>query len=155
VDAPAVTTLKKAPQVELILMGLVLKSRANFQFFLKEQIIQYFTDENVRKLLESAALVYGQSHGKFDKLVSLLTSFVDDPEFLIKFVFPNGVNSGDGDKDDFEREVRLIQDCVKRVKENALKKELEKLAQDVRKNPDPIKLMKLAELQKERLALQK
>ncbi len=155
VDAPAVTTLKKAPQVELILMGLVLKSRANFQFFLKEQIIQYFTDENVRKLLESAALVYGQSHGKFDKLVSLLTSFVDDPEFLIKFVFPNGVNAGDGDKDDFEREVRLIQDCVKRVKENALKKELEKLAQDVRKNPDPIKLMKLAELQKERLALQK
>ncbi|RYZ84568.1 MAG: DNA primase, partial [Proteobacteria bacterium] len=76
--------LKGASRPETLLLSLVLKSRANFEAFLQEGLSENISHPVVAEILRKAADVYRQDLNKFDKLTSLLVSFVDLPELLFQ-----------------------------------------------------------------------
>ncbi len=79
---PDKIVLKKATQAETLLMAVALKNRANFAKFLEAEVIEKILDPGAKAVLERAATVYGQEPEKFDKLASLLSTFVDEPSRL-------------------------------------------------------------------------
>ncbi len=140
--------LKGAPKPEILLMGLVLKSRANFEAFLKENITESLSHAAVSEILKKATDVYRQDPNKFDKLTSLLVSFVDHPEVL--FVNENANESFDEDS-----ERKLLRDVFKRVRDNSLKEQAKKLARDLKSDPSADKLEQIMNIQRNRHSLNK
>lgn len=150
VDAAKIT-LKGASKAEIMLLGLVLKSRANFDQFTNENILGSITHDGVKKILEKATLVYRQDLDKFDKLTSLLVSYVDQPEYL----FEVGLSSQAESEFDAEKEVKLLKDCFKRLRENFLREQAKQLAKDLRSEPSSEKLEQIMNVQRDRISLNK
>ncbi|WP_041576779.1 DNA primase [Bdellovibrio bacteriovorus] len=144
-------SLQGASKAELMLLGLVLKSRANFDQFVNENLLESVAHEGVKKILEKATDVYRQDLGKFDKLTSLLVSYVDQPEYLFQ-VSP--ANEGDPGYDE-EAEMKLLRDCFKRVKENFLRDQAKRLARDLKNEPSSDKLEQIMNIQRNRISLNK
>lgn len=140
--------LKGAPKPEILLMGLVLKSRANFDAFLKENISESLSHPAVIEILKKATDVYRQDPNKFDKLTSLLVSFVDHPEVLF-------VNENAGESFDEDSERKLLRDVFKRVRDNSLKEQAKKLARDLKADPSADKLEQIMNIQRNRHSLNK
>ncbi|MFP5518259.1 MAG: DNA primase [Bdellovibrionia bacterium] len=155
--APALTSenekisLKEAPKVELILMNLILKSRANFDQFLEQNMIDSVHSEGVRSILTKAVDVYRQDLNKFDKLTSLLVNYVDRPELL----FANESNLLSSEGFDQEAESKLLQDCFRRVRENFLKEQTRQLAKELKSELTSEKLEQIMNIQRSRLSLKK
>lgn len=74
--------LKKASKAELLLLSLAIKSYANMKAYLSENVEEFISHPDVKKLLQEAHQVYRQSPEKFDRLTSLLVSKVDEPRLL-------------------------------------------------------------------------
>ena len=144
-------SLQGASKAELMLLGLVLKSRANFESFVSENLLESTAHEGVKKILEKATDVYRQDLSKFDKLTSLLVSYVDQPEYLFQ-VSP--ANEGDPGFDE-EAELKLLRDCFKRVKENFLREQAKRLARDLKNEPSSEKLEQIMNIQRNRISLNK
>ncbi len=144
-------TLQNASKAELTLLGLVLKSRANFALFESENIVESIAHDGVKKILEKALDVYRQDLSKFDKLTSLLVSYVDKPEYLFE-MSPAG--TGDPGFDE-EAEQKLLRDCFKRVKENFLREQAKRLAKDLKNGPSSEKLEEIMRIQRDRISLNK
>jgi DNA primase len=140
--------LKGAPKPEILLMGLVLKSRANFDAYLKENMSETLSNPAVVEILKKATDVYRQDPNKFDKLTSLLVSFVDHPEVLF-------VNENAGESFDEENERKLLRDVFKRVRDNSLKEQAKKLARDLKTDPSADKLEQIMNIQRNRHSLNK
>ena len=102
--------LKGASKAEVLLLGLALKNHANFDAFLEGDGLEIIPHLGVKEVLKRAADVYRQAPEKFDKLASLLTSFVDHPEWLIS-------NHVTVDSDD---EIKMMKDCLRKVKEQKI-----------------------------------
>ena len=98
----------------------------------------------VREVLKRASEVYRQAPEKFDKLTSLLTSFVDQPELLFASVRVDSVP---------EEEAKILQDCIIRIREQHILQQTKQLALDIKNSPTPDKLELMMKLQKDRLAL--
>jgi DNA primase len=144
-------SLKGASKAELMLLGLVLKSRANFDQFVNEKIIESIAHPGVKKILEKALEVYRQDLNKFDKLTSLLVSYVDQPEYLFE-----ASPAGHGDPGyDEELEAKLLRDCFKRVRENFLREQAKQLARDLKTEPSSEKLEQIMNIQRNRISLNK
>lgn len=144
-------SLKGASKAELMLLGLVLKSRANFEQFVNENIHESVAHPGVKKILEKALDVYRQDLNKFDKLTSLLVSYVDQPEYLFE-----ASPSGHGDPGfDEELEAKLLRDCFKRVRENSLRDQAKQLARDLKTEPSSEKLEQIMNIQRNRISLNK
>ena len=108
--------------------------------------MEFIQHPGVRQVLERAVATYRQAPEKFDKLAGLLSSFVDLPELLITsdFNFGNWRQSSEtqGELNDLEREklleneqlegARLLQGCIKRLKENFLKDQGAKLSLEIK-----------------------
>ncbi len=144
-------TLKGASKAESLLVGLVLKSRANFEVFESEKLIESIAHEGVKKILEKATDVYRQDHAKFDRLTSLLVSYVDQPEHLFQAGPSQEPNSGF----DEEAEAKLIRDCFRRVRENFLREQAKQLACDLKREPSSEKLEQIMNIQRNRISLNK
>lgn len=144
-------TLKGASKAEVLLLGLVLKSRANFQNFVNEKLIENISHAGVKKILEKSLDVYGQDLNKFDKLTSLLVSYVDHPELL--FV-AEPASAGDPGFDE-EAEAKLLRDCFKRVRDNYLRDQAKQLAQELKSEPSSEKLEQIMKAHRDRLSLNK
>lgn len=140
--------LKGAPKPEILLMGLVLKSRANFDAFLKENVSETLSHPAVIEILKKATDVYRQDPNKFDKLTSLLVSFVDHPEVLF-------VNENANESFDEDNERKLLKDVFKRVRDNSLKEQAKKLARDLKADPSAEKLEQIMNIQRNRHSLNK
>jgi DNA primase len=140
--------LKGSPKPEVLLMGLVLKSRANFELYLTENISENISHAAILEILTKAADVYRQDPNKFDKLTSLLVSFVDQPEFLF-------ANENVGDSFDEESERKLLRDVFKRVRDNSLREQAKKLARDLKAEPSEAKMEQLMSIQRSRHSLNK
>ncbi len=140
--------LKGAPKPEILLMGLVLKSRANFDAYLKDNVSETLSHPAVIEILKKAVDVYRQDPNKFDKLTSLLVSFVDHPEVL--FVNENANESFDEDS-----ERKLLKDVFKKVRDNSLKEQAKKLAKDLKADPSAEKLEQIMNIQRNRHSLNK
>ncbi len=139
--------LKGASQAEILLLGLVLKNHANFMLFSQAQSLEEIPTKGVREVLTRAAEVSRQAPEKFDKLVSLLATFVDHPEWLIL------VNKADSSGDDS----KLILDCVRKLKEQNIIAKRKQLTLELKSSAGSDRheeLMKaLMELKKEELQL--
>lgn len=145
-------SLLRAPAAELLVLQYSLKSRANFEIFTGLGVLDFILHDGVRKLLTRAVEVYGQDRDRFDKLVSLLVSTVEQPELL----FPRELTGAKATEEfDAEKEEKLLRDAVKRVRENNLKERFQKLKQELAADPSPEKLAQLAELQREISSLTK
>lgn len=149
-------TLKGISKPEELLIGLALKNRTNFEKCLETKVIDSVTAAGAKCVLEKAAAIYGQAPEKFDKLAGLLSSFVDRPEVL----FPKDEDRAqeetvqDSIKEQ-EREAKLLGDCIRRIRDNDLKKKAEQLAQELKVNPSPEKMEQLMNIQRDRLTLSK
>ncbi|MBV2168537.1 MAG: DNA primase, partial [Bdellovibrio sp.] len=144
-------SLKGASKAEILLLGLVLKSRANFEQFSNEKLIESVAHEGVKKILEKATDVYRQDLNKFDKLTSLLVSYVDQPEYL----FQVGPTPEADPGFDEEAETKLLRDCFKRVRENFLREQAKQLARDLKNEPSSEKLEQIMNIQRNRISLNK
>lgn len=151
-EDPDQIVLKGASKPELVLMAYALKNTSNFNKIENEKVLSLIQSKGVHAVLEKAALTSRQDPEKFDKLAGLLTSFVDLPELLFVAETKEG---GDDDFVNQEREARLLNDCIKRIQENALKAQAEKLALEIKKEPSPEKLEQFMNIQRDRMALQK
>lgn len=146
-----VYSLTGAPQAELLLMQLSLKSRANFELLISQQISSQISHLSVRILLEKAEQVYRQDVNKFDRLTSLLVDHVDRPELL----FANSaMGAGLEVEFDAEKESKMILDCSKRIQQVFLKEQAKKIARGINKN-DIDKLKEIEDLQRNRISLNK
>ena len=140
--------LKGAPKVELLMMSLVLKSRANFEIFLNENLSESISNPAVKLILTKATDVYRQDLEKFDKLTSLLVSFVDQPELLF-------LSDGAAESFDEDNERKLLRDCFKRVRDNSLREQAKKLAKDLKTEPSSEKMEQIMNIQRNRHTLNK
>ncbi|KYG60643.1 DNA primase [Bdellovibrio bacteriovorus] len=144
-------SLKGGSKAELLLLGLVLKSRANFDQFVNEKLLESVAHDGVKKILEKATDVYRQDLNKFDKLTSLLVSYVDQPEYL----FQAGPQAETEPGFDEEAEMKLLRDCFKRVRENFLREQAKQLARDLKNEPSSEKLEQIMNIQRNRISLNK
>lgn len=140
--------LKGATQAEALLLGLVLKNHANFQTFDQTQSLEEIPHEGVREVLKRAAEVYRQAPDKFDRLVSLLTSFVDRPDWLI-----NQSTNLTGD------DHKMILDCVRKIRGSAIQEKMKKLTLEMKSKVGPERMqelmMQISELKRQELNLKK
>lgn len=143
--------IKTASKAELMLLELTLKSRANFEFFQKENLYDYIINDGTRKILHDANEVYRQSPDKFDKLTSLLVNVVDQPDLL--FASENAIKNSE------EFEMRLLKDCFLKIKDSFLKERAKKLALELKTSlnnePQEDKLQEIMAVQKNRMTLNK
>lgn len=144
-------SLQGASKAELLALGLALKSRANFDLFVNEKIIESIAHDGVKKILEKAMDVYRQDLSKFDKLTSLLVSYVDQPEFLFQVAPVVATDPGF----DEEAENKLLRDCFKRVRENFLREQAKRLARDLKNEPSSEKMEQIMNIQRNRISLNK
>ena len=135
-----------APQAESLLLQLSLKSRANFETFLSQQISSQISNLGIKNLLEKAEQVYRQDVNKFDRLTSLLIDYVDRPELL--FLHPS-ISTSDFDE---VKENKMMADCFKRIQQVYLKGQAKKMALGINKN-DTDKLKEIEGLQRNRISL--
>ncbi len=144
--------LKGASKAELTLLSVVLKSRASFEVFMKEEMLNQIAHLGVKKILERAVEVYRQDLSKFDKLTSLLVTYVDQPELL--FINDSLQSSGE-DNFNEELEAKLLRDCFKRVRENFLREQAKQLMKDLKSEPSSDKLEQIMNIQRNRFSLNK
>lgn len=142
----AIFLISGAPQAEMLLMQLALKSRANFESLLTQQILSQISHLGVKNLLEKAELLYRQDSGKFDRLTSLLIEDVDNPELLFSTLDFGAAET------EAEKETKMISDCCKRIQQVFLKNQAKRIAQGINKN-DIDKLKEIDDLQRSRISL--
>lgn len=163
--------LEKAPQAELILIKLLLKSRANFEWFVSlvssdenpqgqivqqsyQQIVSQISHLGVKQILEKTEQVYRQDPEKFDKLLSLLIEKIDRPELLF--------DKANIEEFDSDKEQKFLVDAIRKIQQSFMKEQSKKLVQDMKSAKSGInqtidveKLKEYSELQKSRLSLKK
>lgn len=144
-------SLKGASKAEVMLIGLVLKSRANFAQFENEKLLENIAHAGVKKILEKASDVYRQDLNKFDKLTSLLVSYVDHPELLFAAA---PATEGDPGFDE-DTEAKLLRDCFKRVRDNFLRDQAKQLVLELKSEPSSEKLEQIMKAHRDRLSLNK
>ncbi|MNJ93447.1 DNA primase [compost metagenome] len=145
-------TLQGASKAEVLVLGLVLKSRASFEMFMNEKLVESIVHPGVKKILEKAVDVYRQDLNKFDKLTSLLVSYVDKPELL--FVADPTSEKGEEEFNQ-DSEDKLLRDCFKRVRVDFLKAKIDHLKRDLKAEHSSEKLEQIMNVQRELLSLNK
>jgi DNA primase len=141
--------LSGSSQAELMLMQISLKSRANFEQVLGQQILSQISHLGIKAVFEKASEVYRQDLEKFDRLTSLLIDYVDRPELLFS-------DSSLGSTEfDAEKENKIIQDCSRRIQQTFLKQQVKNIAIGLKQNVDADKLKEIDGLQRNRLSLNK
>jgi DNA primase len=168
--------LISASHLEKMLLSLAIKSRANFQLFLDSKATNFMTHPGVQSVFKIAEDLYRQVPDRFDKLLSLLVTKVDQPESLFfndrslnqalkiqsSSTFGSGVSHDENSHvtneekneevisdEDFERETQLLKDCIQRVRESGLKVQLKKLALEMKDKPQADTMDKMKRLQDE------
>ncbi len=145
-------SLKKVGAAEITMMSLALKSRANFENFLSENMMEFILSDAVKGILQRADSLYRQEPEKFDRLTSLLVSFVDQPEKL----FPSEslllaqISADDGDVEE-----KVLKDAIRKVKESFLRNKLKGVTEELRTQPTSEKMEQIMNIQKDLAALNK
>lgn len=144
-------SLKGATKAEVLLLNLALKSRANIEDVLLEQISRQVLHVGVRQLLEKTEETYRQEPEKFDRLLSLFVSQISEPHYL--FLKDARVNSHE--EFDEVSENKLLRDCYTRVRDEFFRHQTKKLSSEAMHTMDNEnlneKLKQLMDLQKERM----
>jgi DNA primase len=137
-----------ASKAETDLLQLSLKSRANFEVMLSQQISSQISHLGIKNLLEKAEQDYRQDVLKFDRLTSLLIDYVDRPELL----FSNSILGVT--EFDVEKENKMIRDCCEIIQTKFIREQANKKGLGITKS-DTEKLREISELHKNRISLKK
>jgi DNA primase len=153
-------TISGAPEAELALLKLLLKSRANYEWFVDgstldgKQITSQISHLGIRQMLQKLEQVYRQEPQKFDKLLSLLIDQIDRPELLF--------DRSALEEFDVEKEQKFLVDVIRKIQQNFIKEQAKKLVRDMKQSNvgpnqsvDLEKLREISDLQKNRLSLKK
>lgn len=169
--------ISDAGQVELALLQMGLKSRANFEWLLEfsdatietedqqkiifdfKQIISQINHLGVRKILEIAQQVYRQDLSKFDRFFTLLIDKVDKPEMLFQNSSFGIVSQSPHNLEfDIEKEHKYLSDLIKKIQQNFLKAQSRQMKLNFKTDKQSLdveKLKEFIEIQKSRLSLKK
>lgn len=152
--------IKNASRAERLLLSLGLKNRANFEFVRQQVSERDFASEGIGQIFLWIDESSRQSPERFDKLAGLLTELVDDPGVVFEFVKNIGgselvaeTGSESPDHSGLEFEAELLRDCVKRIRADGLKRQIDRLTQELRVQSSAENLEKLMRLQRERMTL--
>lgn len=157
--------VKTALPVEKVLLSFLIKSRANWNFFVEGRYESFLLSDGVKELVNEIDHHCRQTPERFDRLSSLLISQIDDPAVL----FPNSVameaewnlknnkttseEEGDQtvhvDEAKQERDQKMFLDILKRVKENYLKNKLKQISSQLKAGATPETVREFQELQEE------
>ncbi|MCJ8277625.1 MAG: DNA primase, partial [Bdellovibrionales bacterium] len=123
-EAPKIAVEKKISLAdiakdELVLLGLSLKAPKYLDFLINPQGVESLSHGQVKDVFSQIVAKYGQEPNNFDKLAHLVISKVNDPE---KIVSLTNISSPDEDSEKDEIEFK---ECLIRVKDRKLRRELE------------------------------
>jgi len=118
--------LSKAPRVELEILNVMLIKDVYLQEALKADIADQLTDMGVRGVFKRLAEVYGLSLSKFDTLSALLADEVTPPDAIARHLSEPYISLNE------EAATKLLQDCIKRIKQNFLRTKSKELASTLR-----------------------
>lgn len=118
--------LNKAPRVEVELLNVILMKEVYLKEALKAGIADQFSHPGVRAVFNRIAEVYGLMPNKFDSLSALLAGEVKPVETITRHL--SGTFTGLSD----EAATKLLQDCIKRVKQNYLRSKSKELVSSLR-----------------------
>lgn len=147
-DEQDLISLKGLHPAEEMILGLALKKREYLDQVLKSGVLERFLHIGLIRIFQQIQEVTRQSPEKFDKLASLLSSFVDRPEVLIAPL----VTAATGET---ERETKLLSDSIRRVIERHLQQQAQQLAIELKQQPSPDKMERLMIVQRDLMALKK
>lgn len=156
-------TLKGVSKGERLLLSLVLKNRANFEFVQQQGLADEFSTESLRQIFAWIDETGRHHPERFDRLAGLLTELVDDAGVVFEsekvigmYRVPNaGPGESGSESDGAEFEADLLRDCVRRVRADGLKRQIDRLTAELRIQSSPEKLERLMGLQRERMTLMK
>lgn len=123
---PLVFDLTKAPNVEIELLNVILLKEVYLKEALSADIADQFSHPGVKLVFKRIAEVYGQMPSKFDSLSALLAGEVKPVEMITRHL--SGTYTGLNE----EAATKLLQDCIKRVKENFLRLKSKELVSSLR-----------------------
>lgn len=157
--------LKTASTVEQTILSLSIKSRANFNIFLESKVENFISHVGVKGVLEMAANLSGQDPERFDRLLSLLVAKVDMPEMLFFKDRSHTLRSLSGlsartktestdetvnyEQEETEKEVQILKDAIRRMKETGLKEQLKQIALEMKNSPQADTVERMMKLQNE------
>lgn len=169
-------SLAKAPQVELVLLQTVIKTRANFEFFKTvlqskysddssvssgdglpsyyKQFLSQMLNKDIVQILETAEESHRQAPVRFDKFFSLLLDRVDKPELLFSKT-DQDFSEDSETPEEREKVEKYIRDVVSKVQQNFVMLQSKKMAQDIKQGLDQKKIQEFFELHKNRLSQKK
>lgn len=155
-------TLKGVSKGERLLVSLVLKNRANFEFVQQHNLADEFSTDSLRQIFAWIEETGRHSPERFDRLAGLLTELVDDAGVVFEsekvigmYLAPQGAGEPGSDADNSEFEADLLRDCVRRVRVDGLKRQIDRLTAELRIQSSSEKLEKLMGLTRERMSLMK
>lgn len=125
-EEPLQIDLNKAPRVELEILNVMLMKEVYFKEALEAGIEEQVVHPGVRKLFQRMAEVYRQMPNKFDSLSALLINEVQPREMITRYLSEPYTLLTD------EAAKKLLQDCIKRVKQNFLRSKSKELVSSLR-----------------------
>jgi DNA primase len=133
VAAPSQVTvfdLNKAPRAEVELLNLMLMKEVYLKEAIQSQVVEQFTHPGCTAVFRKILEVYGQMPSKFDTLSALLADQVKPVEIITRYITEPYVNLNT------EAANKLLQDCIKRVKNDFLRSKSKALVSGLRGTGD-------------------
>jgi DNA primase len=114
-SAPVIIELVKVPRAELEILNLILMKEVYLKEALNSKVGGDFAHPGAKTLFNKIVEEYGQMPSKFDTLSALLADQVKPVETITRFITEPYANLSN------EAANKLLQDCIKRVKSDALR----------------------------------
>jgi DNA primase len=121
--------LTKVPRAEIDLLNVILMKEVYLKEALKSDVGDKFAHAGAGQVYRRIAEVYGQLPNKFDTLSSLLVGEVKPVETITRHLSEPFTSLND------EAAIKLVHDCIKRVKENNLRMKSKELVSTLRAGP--------------------
>jgi len=126
VTPPAQIDLTKAPRLEVELLNLILTKEVYLKEALASGVGLALAHAGTQRVWQRIVEVYGQMPSKFDTLTALLVGEVKPVELITKHLVEEYSNYSD------ETSSSLLQGCIKRIKEKALRLKSKELVSELR-----------------------
>jgi len=123
---PLVFDLTKAPNAEVELLNVILLKEVYLKEALKAEIGEQFSHPGIKSIFKRITEVYRQMPNKFDSLSALLAGEVKPVETITRHL--SGTYTGLNE----DAATKLLQDCIKRVKQNYLRSKSKELVSSLR-----------------------
>ena len=118
--------LNKVTRAEIDLLNVILMKEVYLKEALKSDVGDKFANEGAGQVYQRIVEVYGLMPSKFDTLTALLVGEVKSVEVITRHLSEPFTSLND------EAAIKLVQDCVRRIKENNLRMKSKELVSTLR-----------------------